>query len=353
MSCGDLLIRRMEEGESAAQARARIGWFFALGCANGSAVIAWPATKTCHAAGDFYEPCVSWSCMDKTVNVLAVVDPLQWWAMPYTMVSPAAWAVRMQVAEAMPHRDPMVVDRVHLCPTAVPDTLWRTSATLGFQNLPQHVLKTMAAAFGLGPATSLLECLQLLIGKALGPTDAKLVEIIDGRIASMEESDAMSKITELEVVADNMTKDEHEEVQKCVAKVESLREEKRQLEAAYAPVRQRLTLAAGRVSTNPRNPNCPWAGKKYPDRLAGDGASWNQPYARTLLPPGAFIWEARAGRGWAGHLAPHRRVSRSWHMYGGNRGAMLSCISELWRQFLKDRRMRPDQCPMPGLLVDD
>ena len=121
------------------------------------------------------------------------------------------------------------------------------------------------------------------------------------------------------------------------------------MEAEYLPKRRRLLEIPARVSTNSKSDRCPWFGFRYPVRLPEEGASYNQPFAKSLLPPGAYIWEARTGRAWAGHFPPHKRISCAWTVWGGNREAMLAAVAMLWQLFLKDKGLKPDQCPIPGL----
>ena len=148
-----------------------------------------------------------------------------------------------------------------------------------------------------------------------------------------------------------MTRDEVEEVEKCTKKVRDVREEKRHLEAEVLPRRKKMMEAPARPSTNPKKDSCPWQGNKCPDRLPDDEAPHCQPLAKMLLPPGAFVLggDAMSGKAWGGHLNPHTGVTCSWHIWGGNKPAMMACVTELWRQFLADNHMQPSQCPIAGL----
>ena len=176
-----------------------------------------------------------------------------------------------------------------------------------------------------------------------------MASIIDRRIAALEEDAHLSKIAELEEVAEHMTKDAEEDVAKATTKARRQRQERRELENEFQPKRKKMLKLLARVSANPRTVACAWLGRKYLARLPGAEASYDQPLAKSLLPLGAHIWEGRSSRAWCAHLQPHKRNHCAWKDYGGNRPAMLACVAEVWTLFLKDKGMRTEQCPIPGL----
>ena len=75
-----------------------------------------------------------------------------------------------------------------------------------------------------------------------------------------------------------------------------------------------------------------------------------QAQAKFLVPPGASIWEARFAGAWAGHLPPHRRVSKPWVAHG-HRGACLEVVRHLWRLYLSDQNLAESDCPIEGLFT--
>jgi hypothetical protein len=78
-----------------------------------------------------------------------------------------------------------------------------------------------------------------------------------------------------------------------------------------------------------------------------------QSEAKKYAPAGGFVWRANNGQSWQGHYRPYARVSKSWHLYGGNRNALILVLRELWMQHLEFVGERcPEDCLVVGLFSD-
>jgi hypothetical protein len=76
----------------------------------------------------------------------------------------------------------------------------------------------------------------------------------------------------------------------------------------------------------------------------------DQKDAKVLAPPNSYIWRANHGHAWCGHYKPYARVSKSWHLYGGNRPALIYVLRELWTQYLEFSGLHcPADCTVAGL----
>ena len=144
-----------------------------------------------------------------------------------------------------------------------------------------------------------------------------------------------------------MTKDEAEQVRKCHDKNQTEQRARHELQEEFAAKRKKLLKIGARVPADPKNPRSPLFGCRY--KPVPPGATYDQPLAKSLLPPGASIWEGRSNGSWQAHLPPHPRISCLWRQYGGNKPAMLEAIASCWRLFLADEGMSLSQCPVEGL----
>lgn len=116
-------------------------------------------------------------------------------------------------------------------------------------------------------------------------------------------------------------------------------------------VRKKLGGVKGVVSASSRNPRSPLAGHRTPPELPPRARL--QAEAKTLLPPGAYMWMGRQSGTWQSHLPPrHRRFSQSWSAAGGHDEACLGAIRDAWHKFLGDNHMKISQCPIKGLFPD-
>ena len=235
VNCCTMVIRARDEEETPAQAaEKRLGWYFALGCACGSAAVAWPAVRLEDSAGLYFLPQLDIKQVHDNVTLLPIVDPLEWWAYKYQVLAPADVVKQLDV---VPEGKSEALSKLRMKPEDGPPLLlWHLCARQGFRNLPLNVLKCMVEHFlPAAHPTSLLQHIEALVKHALDPAPAALAGILDGRIACMEEDTHLSKITELEEVADLMTKDEMEEVTKAVDGAKRKRAEKKELEDEYRP----------------------------------------------------------------------------------------------------------------------
>ena len=120
-------------------------------------------------------------------------------------------------------------------------------------------------------------------------------------------------------------------------------------------VRELRSAAAAKGTGNVRGKSAgggahghPWGARLYPAYLPPD--AWSQPELKALLPPGAVIWQGKQTGNWQGHLPPHSRISRSWHVYGGNRDAGTLVLKHLWLLYLADNALDVAACPVQGLM---
>lgn len=74
--------------------------------------------------------------------------------------------------------------------------------------------------------------------------------------------------------------------------------------------------------------------------------------AKVFAHPGSFVWRANQGQSWQGRYPPYRCVSRSWHLYGGNRPALILVLKSLWRQYLEYNALPDSACTVQGLMTD-
>ena len=75
----------------------------------------------------------------------------------------------------------------------------------------------------------------------------------------------------------------------------------------------------------------------------------SQQEAAAFLPPGASIWKSWRGESWSAHLPPSPRDSEPWAIHGRD-GAGFTLTARLWRQWLADRDMPDEDCPVADLL---
>ena len=69
------------------------------------------------------------------------------------------------------------------------------------------------------------------------------------------------------------------------------------------------------------------SGYKGPKQLPSGHISHEQ--AKSLSPPGGFVWRGTKSGTWQGHYPPMPRVSNSWHLYG-EREALVRTLRSLW-----------------------
>jgi hypothetical protein len=74
-----------------------------------------------------------------------------------------------------------------------------------------------------------------------------------------------------------------------------------------------------------------------------------QSQVKHLVPPGASVWRRNRYQAWAGHLPPHPRISRAWHLYGGHDKALRLLCQTLWQQYLFANGLSQADCPISGL----
>ena len=70
--------------------------------------------------------------------------------------------------------------------------------------------------------------------------------------------------------------------------------------------------------------------------------------ARTLLPPGASLWQDDKFGNWQGHYPPYPRRWRAWRKWG--EGVALKLVLRcLWCRYLVDEGWDTEMCPVKGL----
>lgn len=72
--------------------------------------------------------------------------------------------------------------------------------------------------------------------------------------------------------------------------------------------------------------------------------------ARTYIPPDTSIWRGLTRCQWWGHCEPNPKIVTKWSEHGGEKGAMIACIRQLWQEHLALHGLDASACPWSDLL---
>lgn len=161
---------------------------------------------------------------------------------------------------------------------------------------------------------------------------------------------------------------ELEEATACLGESErkEFQEEHKNIVSAVATCKAFKTTWVRRRASVAAAANAKAAAKPKPRRQAQRGPAKAQPRpqprrelpagvihqqdAILFCPPGRFVWRGNQAHSWSGHCPPYSRISRSWHLYGGNRAAPALVLQTLWRQHLEYHgKSFPQDCDVDGL----
>ena len=89
-----------------------------------------------------------------------------------------------------------------------------------------------------------------------------------------------------------------------------------------------------------------WVRAGAPDRVPAGFIE--HAMAKSLLPPGAYIWRMLTVGGWQCWTPPHPRVSFNFSRWGP-RASVIKCLQHCWHLFLVDQGLNDDACPIKGM----
>lgn len=69
-----------------------------------------------------------------------------------------------------------------------------------------------------------------------------------------------------------------------------------------------------------------------------------------LCPLGGHIWRGNNAESWSSHMAPFKRASFSWHLYG-HREAAIFALRDMWRKALALEGKSESDCPVRNLFT--
>lgn len=324
-------------------------WWFAVDDCFATAAILRPAKLLESAAGRFF---VAWMPEDgaaKPFEIVPLVEPQAWVAVTTQTVCP----LRLAMAHSHKGLPCTPEDCGFLAREMVgePKPLLEVCASEAFFELPLSTLQDIAAEVKLKDpcSESLSGTIVALARKILKCSDEAAANILLKRCAREESSTAPleNDIAQLEEVTEAFDAQEKEDLQNTVSSERSRSSARVAFAREAHAARKELMGVRGTVSASSRNPRSPLAGHKVPPELPPQARLQSE--AKTLLPPGAHIWQGRQSGTWQSHIGEHRRFSQSWTAAGSHDEACLNAIRDTWRKCLADNHMKVTQCPIKGL----
>lgn len=322
-------------------------WLLPLKYLPDSGCVFWDTTVKRSASGGYYvlpsfspgpEPIIhavwdlnAWECME-----IKWVSPAGQAAKGVTRSDFGSWGVKAEVMSP-------------------PMSLMQAGARSAFWEFDKPLLDKLCQEFGITvpPGSSIFQTLLAMVSTTLDLEEEAALEILGRRLdVATGAGTNLEDFLELEEAAacldEGDRKELVEEQRKIATQVsvcrnfkEAWRMKRKDISEAKAKAVAKSSGGRGRAKAK---------AKAVPKRPLPAGLI-DQSQARVLCPPGGHIWRANTGHAWQGHYRPYSRISRSWHLYGGNRQALVLVLQTLWRQHLEFSGLRcPQDCPITGLL---
>ena len=76
----------------------------------------------------------------------------------------------------------------------------------------------------------------------------------------------------------------------------------------------------------------------------------SQTEAKCMLPPGTYVWRANGKGAWLVRCLPNKSHSEPWHRHDDcSYSALIAAVRFVWRQWLSDRALPEEHCPIRGI----
>lgn len=325
-------------------------WFIALRHCPGSCAILWPAAlhHMREQDGAYFVPMVQ-----THGPVLKAIGSLQGWqAARFEFRSPAWQHAKYQGVAGRSS-----VEAIRCFMVGEPKALLVCAAEAGFWSLPKSFLQGIATLIGvaLTEGASAMDMVFLLCRSILGNEAqeevtnvaqhrlvelTRLVEHCDANYAECEELDEVLEKND-EKVAEKQCKD-HADDQ---AALQEARETFRTQVAASRGSSSRGASSSG-SGKQPKILNS--AGRRYPKNVPKGMITHEA--AKSLRPPGSYVWRGLTDGKWCGRLPPFPEMSRSWAKYGEQQ-ALRIVLVELWDLYLTGKGLGIEHCPIENLMT--
>jgi hypothetical protein len=331
-----LLVRR--KGDSL--------WLFSLGDVQGIVGLGWPALSVMKFGSQYWE--LDLGPLGRQLHPLVITNSYDYDAIAIEFQAPLQQVLGKSLDTVIGVEHGLVALAV-----TTPDSLFRVAAKQAFWEIDHKELKEFLVEFKGedAPHDSLYRTLWKLISILLPEKSEEDLLIIMGKRMSCKEPNVDDLLC-IDDVLDVMTKDDVEQIKLAKLKSTCKGESRRTYVGEHDKECVRVRGKVPKVSTNVKNKNSPLFGLKFPAEVPK--GAWKQPQAKALLPPGATIWHGTAGA-WHAHPDPtekYGRVSKDWKIAGSHTAAMMYCVRECWRDWLKKNQLKLTDCPMKDLFED-
>lgn len=344
----DIVVRRVRNGQ--------VGrWMAPLGQVGNSVVIMWPVTEQSLDKGGgctFFTFDVGLDASDARQLFVCVWDLAEWQARPVAWRSPS-WQARAFGSDPPPMLAPWGIKAFA---TGGVQTLLEVAASQGYWRLSRTFLLRLGKHIGvdLAPEADLFATAERLAKHTTGKSDEQILGCMAQRM-STEAGDATTSIQDFLDIEDAMlcvSRQEAEELQRVancsVSRGQVATEFKESYKKLHAKVQASLPKAAGSGAGKKKKK----AKTASAPALALPVGELSQAQLKPLVPPGGSLWIGNKSGCWQSHHPPFARVSRSWHVYGHRRAAVLA-LQDCWEKHLSLKGQGTSACPIVGLFADD
>lgn len=110
------------------------------------------------------------------------------------------------------------------------------------------------------------------------------------------------------------------------------------------------TFFTGGKTPAPSSHKHPLHGYKFVKSVPVARNDLTQAEAKQFLPPDTYLWRANTKGCWMARVLPHGSHSETWSKHGGDSAAALwAIIRFVWAQWLDDKCLPHNQCPIQGV----
>lgn len=159
--------------------------------------------------------------------------------------------------------------------------------------------------------------------------------------------EAYDDLLELDDAAQFLDKDDCKELQREGEKAKSQAAVMQEYRAAVLAKRGRISGVGGGGGVGRHRSSRPSGPRR---RIPQEGVIPHES-AKSLSPPGSYIWRALTEGAWCGRLPPNGERSRSWRRHG-EREACLQILRILWAQWADSEGLPLSAVPVDGLFPD-
>lgn len=300
----------------------------------------------------------SWA--DHSELPIVLLDPSQWEAVSYRWRSPAwqhnefpdahwpTWAVRaFPASEGGLHWKPLLE-------VAASEGFWRLGndfvRKLGFADDVPSMSRAVGGDDAAAASAELFSVCLASVRSILGVGEREAVSILKSRVVAMDSSDTdcWDQILEADGCMSVFDKEEAEQFKKQKERSLSNRDSFRLFLRDWQAANAKVAAAEEGGPTKKRAAKGSKGGvSKYPP-FPTTGSEISQKDAASMLPPGASIWRGLSNGTWQVHMAPWKRRSYPWHVFGFN-GAAKECLRHVRFLYLSEQDQPMSDCPVSGL----